>query len=199
MLSYDQNEKLNFETASILILEQSQNSMDVMSQIFMGFGARSCHRAFTIEEATKIVRRTTVDLIVADPNLRDEDGFSFIRWLRRSDLEPNRTTPVVVVSANSSSVSIKRARDSGATFYLAKPISPKTLLDRVMWVLRDNRQFVITDTFAGPDRRFRLEGPPPGVAPRRKTDITSRLSQTAESNMSQNEIDSLLKPQKVSL
>jgi DNA-binding response OmpR family regulator len=131
--------------------------------------------------------------------LRDEDGFSFIRWLRRSDLEPNRTTPVVVVSANSSSVSIKRARDSGATFYLAKPISPKTLLDRVMWVLRDNRQFVITDTFAGPDRRFRLEGPPPGVAPRRKTDITSRLSQTAESNMSQNEIDSLLKPQKVSL
>ena len=195
----DVNGKLNFATASILLLEQSQNSLDMLSQIFMGFGARSCHRASTIEEAARVAKHATVDLIVADPSLGEEDGLDFVRWLRRSDLEPNRTTPVIVVSADASIAAIRAARDAGGSFYLAKPISPKTLLDRITWIMRDSRSFVVSDNFVGPDRRFNALGPPPGMAPRRSTDIKTRLGEPVESNMSQTEIDSILKPQKVTL
>jgi len=193
----DFQEKFNFETASILILEQTQNGLDVLSQIFLGFGARACHRAMTVDEAQRIVLKTSVDLILAEPAAAGDSGLSFVRWLRRSELDPNATAPVVMVSANLSTVAIRNARDAGANFYLAKPISPKILMERITWVIRDNRQFVIADTFSGPDRRFKAEGVPPGVQPRRKTDLKSKLGEAVDANMSQSEIDILLKPQKV--
>jgi DNA-binding response OmpR family regulator len=153
----------------------------------------------TIDEAQRIVLKTTIDLIVAEPAAAGDSGLSFVRWLRRSELDPNATTPVIMVSANLSKAAIRNARDAGANFCLAKPMSPKILMERISWVIRDNRQFVISDTFSGPDRRFKAEGPPPGVQPRRKTDLKSKLGEAVDANMSQSEIDTLLKPQKVVL
>jgi DNA-binding response OmpR family regulator len=191
--------KLNFEAANILILEQSQHSLEIFLQILYGFGARNCHRSTTIDEAMNIVRRRTLDLIIVDPNLKEGDGLQFVRWLRHSGLDPNRSAPVLAASANATNVAVARARDAGASFFLSKPVTPAILMDRIMRVLRDNRAFIVSENYSGPDRRFKHEGPPPGVQPRRSTDVNTRLGDAKEPNMSQDEIDSLMKPQRITL
>src|SRR5262249_39564505 len=107
--------------------------------------------------------------------------------------------PIILTSGHSTPTDVRRSRDIGANFFVAKPLSAKVLLDRILWVSRDRRPFVEVGDFIGPDRRFKFEGPPPGCEGRRSSDATDPLGSSDGPNMSQNEIDSLLKPQKVLL
>ena len=94
---------------------------------------------------------------------------------------------------------IETARDCGASFVLIKPISARVLLDRIVWIGRAGRLFVETEGYVGPDRRFRNDGVPGGGRGRRHDDLSTRIGAASEPNMSQDEIDTLMKPQKVSL
>ena len=82
---------------------------------------------------------------------------------------------------------------------VAKPITPKVLLDRIFWVAKEDRLFVATDTYVGPDRRFKRLGPPAGMSGRRKDDLPAELGAASTPNLSQDQIDGLLKPMKVNL
>ncbi len=98
-----------------------------------------------------------------------DDVFGFIRRVRLgAEREPHRFVPVILMSAHTASDKIALARDCGINFFVAKPVSPKVVMDRVLWVAKGGRQFVMTPTYAGPDRRFRAGSPPPGVAERRQ-------------------------------
>ncbi len=41
---------------------------------------------------------------------------------------------------------------------ITKPLSPKGLYDRLVWVAFDTRAFVESKTYYRPDRRFKIEG-----------------------------------------
>ncbi len=47
------------------------------------------------------------------------------------------------------------ARDAGANVVVAKPLSPEILLQRIHWVARESRSFIVAPNYAGPDRRFK--------------------------------------------
>ena len=47
-MTIDPNAKVNFESASILLVESSQHSAEVLAQIFTGFGARNLQRAHSV-------------------------------------------------------------------------------------------------------------------------------------------------------
>jgi CheY-like chemotaxis protein len=197
-LQLDSKTRLNFEQAVILLVEQSQHGLEVLQQILTGFGVRRCVRAATIEDAKREVEHAAFDLVLIDPAFSDADGYEFIRWLRRS-APPNRTAPIIVLSSNGAKGAILRARNAGANFFIKKPITPAALLERIVWITKDPRPFVEAAQYCGPDRRFRFEGPPPGEAPRRAGDITTKLDDAGQPNLSQSDIDALLKPQKVQL
>lgn len=82
-----------------------------------------------------------------------------------------------------------RARDSGATMVLKKPISPSNLANCMEWLARSKREFVNSPTYFGPDRRFRKQAPPDGQPERRAEAIA--LTSTLDRAMSQDDIDSL--------
>lgn len=159
MLSSD---RINLSGASILLVESSHQGMGVLSQIFLGFGVRGSHRARDCAGAVAISERTVLDLIVAEASLPDADGYDFVRDLRRAQANPNRFAPVVLVSGHTQLDNVKKARDCGANFILAKPLTPKVVMDRVIWVSRDPRPFVETEVYCGPDRRFKFLEVPKG-------------------------------------
>jgi DNA-binding response OmpR family regulator len=195
----DTQEAINFQTANILLLEQGAHGLDILIQIFASFGTRNCYKSMCIEEAQGVAARATLDLVLVDPSLKNEDGYEFVRWLRRSGPDHNRVAPVIALSANGTKSAVSRARDAGASFFVVKPVRPAVLLDRIVRIVRDARNFVVSDSYVGPDRRFKHEGLPAGVGPRRSTDFTGALGEAATPNMSQGEIDMLIKPQTVKL
>ena len=167
----DDTTRLDLKRASILLLEPNPQNMAILTQLLAGFGAKNFHRCETADQAKALVEETPVDLMIVEGQTPEgePDGFDFVHWLRRSQLEPAAFTPVIITSAHTSMTNVKRARDCGAHFIVAKPLTPGVLFDRIIWVARVNRPFITAETYVGPDRRFKNLGPPLGTHGRRTT------------------------------
>ncbi|MBQ1541106.1 two-component system response regulator [Caulobacter sp. CCUG 60055] len=191
--------RINLRLTSVLMLDANSQALEILVQVLTGFGVKAFHRCTTVVEAREVVERAPVDLIIADGRLPGIDGYDFVRWLRRLEQAPNRHTPVIMVSGHTSAADVAKARDCGANFFVAKPITPGVLLERILWVAREKRAFIDAGAYVGPDRRFKNEGPPAGVEGRRRTDLHGDLGAAVTPNMSQNDIDALMSPRKASL
>jgi len=200
MRQLDAGAKFNLSSAVVLVVDRSTHSSDVIVQILSGFGVHKILRCQTAKRAQEIFSMNAIDLMLIDPELEEEDGFEFIRDIRRSKAD-NRFLPIILISGHAKISSIKRARDCGANFFVAKPLTPSVILQRIHWVAADKRQFVdVADgSYVGPDRRFKFEGPPPGSDGRRESDLPVELGGQTGENLSQSELNTMFKPQKVSI
>ena len=166
----------------------------------MGFGMKDLQRASSAMEAMEIVKSRRIDLIMTDGQMPVMDGYDFVRWLRHESGDEKRTIPAIVVTAHSRKAQVMRARDCGANFIVTKPITPKIILERILWVAQGRRVFIETDTFIGPDRRFKQAGMPIDFPDgRRRDDRTAEVASMAGDNMTQDELNNIIAPQKVAL
>jgi len=162
---------------------------------------KAIRKCLTLKDADDCIKSGIgFDLVVVDCDMPGGAGFDFVSRLRRLEDNENRLAPIVLVSGHTVPSSIAKARDCGANFVVAKPITPKVMFDRVMWLARDNRQFVVSDGYSGPDRRHKTFGPPAGTKGRRHDDVSAKLSNVAAGpDMSQDDIDAMLNPKRAAL
>lgn len=191
--------RINLEKATVLVLDDNGASLDILSQVVSGFGVKQLFRAESVADAQALVRTKTFDLIISDVQMPVTDGIEFIEWLRREGGETNRYVPVILVTGHTRTSQIFKLRDSGSNYVVAKPITPKVLLERIVWVAREERAFIECDSYIGPDRRFKHEGPPPGTDGRRKDDLPAEVGEAQTPNMSDDEIANLMRPAKVQI
>ena len=158
---------MNLGGARILLLDNNQRSLGILASALSGFGVRNTHRSSTAEDAQRHLALHPVDLIVVDCDLDPMDGFDFVHWLRRSGIEENAFVPVVMVTGHTQLSKVRKARDCGANFIVAKPVTPCVLLERIVWVAKDPRPFVEAGRYMGPDRRHKELPPPKGARDRR--------------------------------
>ncbi len=171
MTELNPSARINLEKASVLLLDDTNEGMGIVVQILTGFGVKKIQRCSTINAAQDIAIQWELDLALVNANMREEEGYDFISWLRRAtSCEANRFTPVIVLSGHTKTSNVRRARDCGANYTVAKPLSPAILLERLIYVAREKRPFVMSDNYAGPDRRVRDSGPPEGMPGRRNAD-----------------------------
>ncbi len=187
--------RVYFGKLSALLVEANALEAEIVTQVLTGFKVRNVARYETAAQARDHLQRDHAELIMvgtshAGPGEMDE--YDFIRWLRRSKVETTRMAAIILLAGHTSEANVLRARDCGASFIIAKPITPRVVFDRVVWLAKDGRAFVNTETYAGPDRRFQKLGPPPNTEGRRKDDLSLKVGDAKEPNMSQNEIDALL-------
>lgn len=181
---------LNIKGLSFLIADANPFVSSICQSILRGFGATKAFEARSGAQAIKIFLDQKIDLMLCDANLPPNDGYSLIRSIRK---DPNchfRTIPIVILTNDTRSTFVARARDCGANMVIAKPISPIALYDRLAWVAFTPRKFVDSPNYFGPDRRFKIEGFPTGVG-RRKGDANAAIGEETGPAMSQNDIDSL--------
>lgn len=173
MAGLNESARFNLEKASVLLLESPSHALDITAQILGALGVRKPHRCKTPDSAMKFAQTLPLDLIVCDAGLPFGGAYDFVANLRRSNMEPNRYCPVVLVAGHTPMAMIGQARDCGANFVIAKPISPRVLLERIMWMGQESRPFVELDSYVGPDRRFRKADKAVEKAGRRRDDQES--------------------------
>ena len=147
----------NFAGAVTMVIDDSPFALELTTQAILGFGIKVRHACASAAEAIAILRDHPVDLILVDCEMPGMSGYEFVRWLRRSGLEPNAFAPVIMTAAHVRRSKVAEARDCGANFLITKPFSAAVLLERIVWVARDARPFLEVGDYFGPDRRFRSE------------------------------------------
>jgi DNA-binding response OmpR family regulator len=186
--------RLNFHGVTALLVEGDRQSVSLLGEILRRFGLDNQHCVATGAEAKAFVQRVAVDFFFCEAALPDMDGLDLVRWVRRS--APVPYVPIVVLTGYSRVDAVVGARDAGANLVVKKPLSPQVLFDRLAWMGQGSRKFVETETYVGPDRRFKSIGPPDGLG-RRSTDLSQDVGLAREPNMTQSEIDAMMKPTKL--
>ena len=193
------SDRVNLAHVTVLLIDDNLQALDILSSIVQGFGVKEQIRCSSAIEASVVVKKRPVDLILVDCAMPEMDGYDFIRWLRREGPAPTRQTPVIMLTGHAAASKVHKSRDCGASFIVTKPLTPAVLLQRIVWLSTDEREFIQSETYVGPDRRVRNMGPPLNVPGRRKGDLSTHVGAAVEANMDQSDIDSLFKPRRVAL
>jgi DNA-binding response OmpR family regulator len=192
-------DRINLERICVLIVDKNLQSLDIIGSALTGFGVRSPIKCQSVKDAKDAIRKSSLDLVITDAVMPEETGYDLIRWLRSDAGELNKYVPAMICAGHTQLSRVLMARDCGAHFIVAKPITPNILLQRIFWLAREERSFVECDSYVGPDRRFKRLGPPAGTEGRRSDDLRGKLRDAGEPNLSQEEIDSFMKPARVAI
>lgn len=181
--------RLRLKSVQPLIVDDNPQSLDVVSAILMGFGINKTVKCQSTAEAREILPTRVFDLVIIDCEMPDEDGYALVRHIRSNPQSPNFTAPILMMSAVTPRSRVEAARDDGANFTIAKPVSPTVLLERMLWIAQSSRLFISDPGYCGPDRRFRTVPLQDGMTERRNADLI--LTAKPERALSQDEIDGL--------
>jgi len=84
-------------------------------------------------EALRVLREGGVDLVIADINMPNMNGFDLLRAIRSDD--SLRYLPVVVLTTDGQEEKKEEGRRAGATGWIVKPFRPDQLVGVVKRVL----------------------------------------------------------------
>ncbi len=155
---------------SFLVVDDNHHMISILRELLRALGAGTVHDARDAADAFEIVRSSPIDLAIVDYLMEPLDGLDFIRLIRTAQDSYDPELPVLLLTAHTERARIQEARDAGASDVVRKPISAKSLYQRIQALLQVNRRFIKTHQYTGPDRR-RLR-PKPYTGPnRRKEEI----------------------------
>lgn len=98
------------------------------------------------------------DLIFCDWKMPELDGIDFTKAVRSLPDYEKCCAPIIMVTGKATLEDVQTARDAGVNEYLVKPFSVKLMINKVKSIIENPRQYIICDTYSGPDRR-RKEDP----------------------------------------
>jgi len=187
--------KMKLSGVATLIVDNDRFGVTVLTQMLRGMGLDNPTVAESGAAARTLLEHHLFDLCICEAELADMSGAAFIHAIRRLKT-PVRFMPILVLTGYSNLGNVTAVRDSGAHLVMRKPVSPQVLFDRIAWAAKPPRPFVETASYVGPDRRFKSLGPPTGEG-RRETDLPAEIGEATEPNMSQAEIDAMIRPTRV--
>ena len=115
-------------TARIVVIEDNETNLDLMSFLLRAFGHKT-FEARSGEEGLAVIAREAPDLVLCDLDLPGIDGYQVIHRLR-AERGIDRT-PAIAVTAYAMVGDRERALRAGFDGYIPKPIYPETFVQQV--------------------------------------------------------------------
>ncbi|MBA5777588.1 response regulator [Stappia sp. F7233] len=149
--------KLEFTGLRVLVAEDNPHMRKLLFTLLSGLGLRSIAMAEDGIDAYEAFKRQAPDIMLVDWQMPIMNGAELTRLIRNGP-EPSCFVPIIAVTAFSEKRHVLAARDCGVTEILCKPVSAKGIYLRIVNCILNQRNFVRTRGFFGPDRR-RFQNP----------------------------------------
>ena len=159
-----------FERLKVLVVDDSVHMRKLIVTILQAFGVDHVCEADSGECAWAILADTNPDIVLLDWMMDGLSGLDLVRLIRGHHASPNPFVPVIMLTGHSSQTFVGRARDAGVNEFIAKPVSIKTLMSRLVTVIEHPRPYVRTGHYFGPCRRRRESEPYQGSERRQAFD-----------------------------
>jgi two-component system, chemotaxis family, chemotaxis protein CheY len=166
---------VSLEKVRFLLVDDNVHMLNIVKTILRGFGAIKIFEAKNTTEAFLKLKSDTIDIVILDYLLDDEDGVAFIKRLRTAPDSPAPYAPVIMLTAHAEKARVELARDAGVTEFCTKPVTAAEMVRKVAAVIDHPRPFVRSEGYFGPDRRRHND--PNFRGPERRAD---RIAKAAE-------------------
>ena len=113
---------------SILIVDDSNTNVVLLEAVLnnRGYDIRT---SMSVREAYKIMARKQPSLILLDLLMPHISGYQFLDRIKND--ENTKHIPVIIVSAVTDALNIKKTLEMGAVDYIEKPVDIKELVKKV--------------------------------------------------------------------
>lgn len=169
-MSYD------FSRVRCLICDDSPQMRKLVDALLREVGLTDTHHARDGEDAWDKIATLKPHLLIIDWNMgdgrnRSGDGLAFVQELRQAKDSPNRYLPVMMLTGYTEKHRVEQARNAGVHDLIAKPVTAGTLYKHLYQMAADDRDFILTKSYFGPDRRRAKAPPPPDGKGQRAEDM----------------------------
>jgi two-component system chemotaxis response regulator CheY len=158
---------------TILIVDDNQHMRGILKELLRAAGVNDIKEASDPVEAFEYMKASSVDLLLVDLAMPLIDGVEFTKMIRTSEDSPNPFLPIIMITGHSERSRVNAARDAGVNEFLVKPVTAKSLMERLTLIVNKPRNFVKSKLYFGPDRRRRPD-PNYGGSERRK-DLQTKI------------------------
>lgn len=174
-------QRLDLSALSILVVDDQPFFRVLLTEILRNLGVRNVTVAVDGEDGLDAFDSVRPDIVITDWMMPKVDGIELARRIRAIDDDTLKITPIILVTANNRKSQIEFARNSGVDEFILKPVSVKSVCDRLREVIERPRNFIDDPGYTGPCRRRRAD--PEFKGPYRRFDdpleITSEEDQLA--------------------
>ncbi|MFN9008502.1 MAG: response regulator [Hyphomonadaceae bacterium] len=158
---------------TIMIVDDNQHMRRILKELLRAAGVSDIKEASDPVEAFEYMKTSSVDLLLVDLAMPLIDGVEFTKMIRTSEDSPNPFLPIIMITGHSERSRVNAARDAGVNEFLVKPVTAKSLMERLTLIVNKPRNFVKSKLYFGPDRRRRPD-PNYGGSERRK-DLQAKI------------------------
>jgi two-component system, chemotaxis family, chemotaxis protein CheY len=145
--------KTDLSVLAVLVLDDNKHMRRLIRSMLRAFGVIDVHEATGAAHAMALLHGVPFDVAIIDQMLLPTDGLDFVRRLRSAEDSPNPLLPAIMMTAHATREVVSAARDAGVNEFLAKPVAPKALAQRLWSIIMRPRPFVRTSVYFGPCRR----------------------------------------------
>jgi two-component system chemotaxis response regulator CheY len=144
-----------FDRLKILVVDDNVHMRKLVVTILQAFGVLQIYEAEAGQRAWAILRESNPDVIVLDWVMEGMSGLDLVKMIRTNPQTPNPFVPVIMLTGHTHIDRVREARDAGVNEFIAKPVSVKTMMTRMVAVIENPRPYVRTQGYFGPCRRRR--------------------------------------------
>lgn len=116
--------------ARVLLVEDDPAGRDVLERLLAEAGASVVAATGASQAREALEREGPFDLLVSDIGMPGEDGYTFMRWLRRQ-AAPAGAMPSIALTAFARTEDVEEARRAGFDAHVSKPVDPSRLMRTV--------------------------------------------------------------------
>jgi two-component system chemotaxis response regulator CheY len=142
-----------FAAAKVLIVDDEHFMRKVVRTLLMSIGVRTIYEAPDGPAGLEAIRTVMPDIVILDWEMPGLDGAGFVRMVRSPQTFPLPDIPIIMLTGHGERSRVIEAVEIGVNEFLLKPVSSKSLRDRLIAVMTKPRPLVKSGDYYGPTPR----------------------------------------------
>jgi two-component system chemotaxis response regulator CheY len=171
-----------FDRLTVLVVDDNPHMRTLIVAVLQAFDIKNIHEASSGEAAWSVLQAAPCDIVFVDWVMTGISGLELTKRVRTSPNSPNPFVPIIMLTGHTSVDHVRAARDAGVNEFLAKPVSAKNIVARMMSIIDHPRPFVRTKVYFGPCRRRRRDGEYQGPERRAKEEDVADMDMPASAS-----------------
>ncbi len=115
----------------VLLVDDHRTMLQIVQGLLLEVGFTKVDKALDGIEALKKMETKRYDIIISDWNMPNMNGLEFLKKVRASEDPQVKAVPFILVTAEVKPENIIAAKQAGVNNYVAKPLTVKTLKQKV--------------------------------------------------------------------
>ena len=153
------------QSLAVLVVDDNQYTRKMIRNLLVNCGVKDVFEANDGIAALDAIRSIAPDVVVLDWEMPLLSGAELVRIVRSPGVFPMPDIPIIMLSAHGERWRVVEAVRLGVHEYLVKPVSAKSIYDRLVAIVSQPRPVVKRGDYYGPEPRKLVTDAPLNESP----------------------------------